>query len=208
MSDLINEIGEIRYLSLKRAAALVEPYRTESALKVALQQKRIASIYGNAEKGRKQWFVDTESPLFMQWRRKARIASIYGNAEKGRKQWFVDTESPLFMQWRRKADEMRQQEQDVDELEQLRQRVAELESENYDLSIDVRARTQTLEREWDRSSEDARTIRRLAADYRDLQHQYQLLAEALLNEARTRQLGRPARPATSVPHVRMNRKRA
>lgn len=176
MSDLINEIGEIRYLSLKRAAALVEPYRTESALKVALQQKRIASIYGNAEKGRKQWFVDTESPLFMQWRRK--------------------------------ADEMRQQEQDVDELEQLRQRVVELESENYELSIDVRARTQTLEREWDRSSEDARTIRRLAADYRDLQHQYQLLAEALLNEARTRQLGRPARPATSVPHVRMNRKRA
>ena len=110
----------MRYLPLKEAAKMIDPYRTESALKLALQQGRIASLnnVGYGKKVGSRWHVDTFDPLFRRWAdaaEKMRMQDEDRNAQQERNKELLDETNALRA-----------------ELSRLRQENAELRSYEID----------------------------------------------------------------------------
>lgn len=110
----------VRYIPLKEAAKMVDPYRTESALKLALQQGRVASLnnVGHGKKVGSRWHVDTFDPLFRRWvaaAEKMRTQDEDRNAQQERNKELLDETNALRA-----------------ELSRLRQENAELRSYEID----------------------------------------------------------------------------
>ncbi len=157
-----------RFLPLKDAAALVAPYRTESALKLALQQGRIASDGAPVEgKRRGRWLVDSQSALFLQWCERAR---------------------------RMREDEQERRE-DADEITRLRETVSQLRARLDEADIELRVmRRQVEDAERDRMGrfELACRYHELRAAYERLVAQ----VGERLDDAGTARMRRGVRPTT------------
>lgn len=137
MTDDKNNGAQPRYLPLKEAARMVDPHRSESALKLALQQGRIASLNNVAGYGRKvgsRWQVDTRDPLFRRWvaaAAKLRTQDEDRAAQQERNKELLDETAALraeLSRVRRENAELRNYELDHWKLEQSERHCEDLKS--------------------------------------------------------------------------------